>query len=363
MTNPAAQEHTHAVDGRSGAAMIEIDGAQGEGGGQLVRNAVAVAAVTGAAIRITQIRAKRRNPGLAAQHAAAVRAVAALCDAQTEGVQPGSTTLCFRPRRLRGGEFEVDVGTAGSIPLVLQAMLPAAVATGERVVMNIRGGTDVRAAPPIDYLRLVLLPLLAMLGVQTELSIARRGYFPKGGGEVRLALQPVSRLRPFTVLERGPLHRIEAQAHVARLPRQIAERMQAAARAALPPGMAVQATIDVIAPHLTLGAGGAIVLRALAAHTLLGSAQVAERGVPAERLGQLAASALTRDLDAAATLDIHAADQMLVFLALADGPSAFRAAELSSHAATAIWLLEKLTPARFSVEPAAPGVAVRVRPK
>lgn len=342
--------------------MVEIDGAHGEGGGQLVRMAVAVSAVTGTPVRVSDIRAKRRVPGLAAQHAAAVRAVAALCDAECEGVQPRSTVITFRPRRLHGGEFEVDIGTAGSIALVLQAMLPAAVATGQRVAVTIRGGTDVRAAPPIDYVRMVLLPLLERMGVHVELTLARRGYVPKGGGEVRLALPPVMRLLPLVLEERGLVERIEAHAHVAHLPRQIAERMAGAARAALPPGLAVEAEVEVCAPDLALGPGGAIVLRALTAHTTLGAAQVAQRGVPAERLGQAAAQSLARDLDAGATLDIHAADQMLVFLAMAGAPCAFRAAALGSHARTAIWLLERLTPARFSVEAAPPGVLVRVRP-
>ena len=343
--------------------MLEVDGSHGEGGGQLVRTAVAISAVIGVPIRVTNIRGKRRTPGLAAQHAAAVHAVAALCDAQCEGVQTGSTTITFSPRRLRGGEFEVEVGTAGSIALVLQAMLPAAIATGQRVVMSIRGGTDVRAAPPIDYVRLVLQPLLAIMGVHAELNVVRRGYYPKGGGEVRLALQPVTRLLPFVVKQRGPVRRIEAHAHVAHLPRQIAERMQAAARGALPADIAVEARVEVCAPELAFGPGGAIVLRALARHTTLGAAQVAERGVPAERLGLTAAQTLRRDLDAAATLDIHAADQMLVFFALADGPCAFRAAPLSSHARTTMWLLEQLTPVRFSVADAGQGVSVRVVPR
>ncbi len=347
---------------RAPCAMVEIDGAHGEGGGQLVRMAVAVAAARGVPVRIVNIRARRRLPGLAAQHAAAVHAVAALCDAQCEGVELRSTALSFRPRSLHGGEFGVDVGTAGSIALVLQAMLPAALATGERVGVTIRGGTDVRAAPSVDYLRLVLLPLLERMGVQAELSIQRRGYYPKGGGEVRLALQPTSRLRPFAVDQAGPVERIEAHVHVAHLPRQIAERMERAARAGLPPAVPVDARVEVCRPELASGPGGSILLRALAAHTVLGAAQVAERGVPAEQLGQTAARMLTRDLQAAATLDVHAADQLPVFLALADGPSLFRASELSSHAATAMWLLERLTTARFRVQSEPPGVLVRVHP-
>lgn len=251
--------------------MVEIDGAHGEGGGQLVRTAVAVAAVSGVPIRIVNIRAHRKVPGLAAQHVAAVHAVAALCDAQCEGVDLRSAMLTFRPRRLHGGEFDVDVGTAGSIALVLQAMMPAAAASGERVVVTIRGGTDVRAAPPVDYLRLVLLPLLAGMGLRAEMGIQRRGYFPKGGGEVRLALQPTVRLRPFAVDQAGPVRRIEALAHVAHLPRQIADRMERAARAGLPPAVPVEARVEVCSPQLAFGPGGGILLRALAAHTVLGA--------------------------------------------------------------------------------------------
>jgi RNA 3'-phosphate cyclase len=341
---------------------VEIDGAHGEGGGQLVRTAVTIAAVRGVAIRVADIRAGRRHPGLAAQHVAAVRAVAALCDAHCDGVEVGSRSLSFTPRRLRGGEFDIDVGTAGSIALVLQAMLPAAIASGERVAVHLRGGTDVRAAPPIDYLRLVLLPLLAGMGVHAELDVLRRGYYPPGGGEVRLALQPVARLRPFAAETRGAIGPIEIHAHVARLPLQIAERMASAAREALPADLPTESHVALCAPELSGSPGGAVVLRTACDHGVLGAAEVAERGVPAERLGRAAAESLLRDLEVGATLDVHAVDQMLVYQALADGPSVFRAAPPSSHAATAMWLLERLAGARFDVAPGDRGVTVRVRP-
>ena len=343
-------------------AVIEIDGAHGEGGGQLVRTAVSLAAARGVPVRIVNIRARRRVPGLAAQHAAAVRAVAALCDAQCDGADVRSTSLTFAPGRLHGGEFAIDVGTAGSITLVLQAMLPAAVASGERVAVTIRGGTDVPAAPPLDYTCWVLLPLLARLGVSAELAIARRGYYPKGGGEVTLVLQPVSRLAAFNEPTLGALTAIEIRSHVTRLAREIALRMEGAARAELAPAPPVDAAIEVCDPRFALGPGGAIVLRALSAGTVLGSAQVAERGVRAERLGQTAARVLMRDVHGGATLDLHAADQMLVFLAMARGESVFRASSISSHAATAMWLLQRLAPVRFDVQPTAQGVFVRVRP-
>lgn len=341
---------------------IEIDGAHGEGGGQVVRTAVAVSAATGVPVRVGNIRARRRDPGLAAQHVLAVRAVAALCDAQCEGVELRSTALSFSPRRPHGGEFEFDVGTAGSVALVLPAMLPAGLASGQRVAATVRGGTDVRAAPPTDYVRLVLVPLLERMGVHMELEIARRGYYPQGGGEVRFVLQPLSRLQPLVVTQPVAMQRVEVYAHVSRLPRQIAERMEAAARTELPPDLPCQARVDVCGEDRAAGPGGAIVLRAPAEPYVLGAGQVAERGVPAERLGQLAGQALAQDLRCGATLDVHAADQLLVFMALADGESAFRAARVSSHASTAMWLLERLTGARFVVRTDAAGVLVNVTP-
>lgn len=343
-------------------AVIEIDGAYGEGGGQLVRTAVAVAAVKGLPIRVYNVRARRRNPGLAPQHVAAVRAVAALCDADCTGVEPRSTVLTFAPRALRGGDFEWDVGTAGSVTLVLQAVLPALVAARDRCRAAIRGGTDVPAAPPADYLRLVLLPLLAAMGVRAELTIARRGYYPRGGGEVRLTVEPTARLQPFVVDDAGPLRGIAIDAHVAHLPREIAQRMADAARSVLRASVPVQERVEVVAPERAVGPGGAILLRALTQHATLGAAAVAERGVRAEDLGRRSAESLLRDLGAQATLDVHAADQMLVYMALAHGRSSFRTAAVSSHARTAMALLQRLAATRFGIAPAGDALLVQVTP-
>ena len=339
--------------------MLEIDGAHGEGGGQLVRTAVALAAIRGTPVRVRNVRAGRRNPGLAPQHVAAVSAVASMCDARCAGVQPRSSELTFAPGRPRGGHYRVDVGTAGSITLVLQAMLPVALVAAERCEIAVRGGTDVRAAPPADYFRFVLLPLLRRMGLRADLTVERRGYYPKGGGEVRLRLDPPARLAPFVADQAEPVDGFDVYAHVARLPREIAGRMVDAALPALPAGPPVDLSVESIGAERSGGPGGAIVLCARTATTVLGAARVAERGVRAERLGRAAADDLAADLRAGATLDLHAADQMLVFLALAQGESRFRARELSSHARTALWLLERFGAARFVVE--ADGRAVQVR--
>lgn len=328
--------------------MREIDGSYGEGGGQLVRTACALAAITGESLTLTDIRARRAPPGLAPQHLTAVRAIAEMCDAAVEGLAVRSPALSFRPGRPRGGRFTFDVGTAGSIPLVAQAVLPVALACGAPVQMRLIGGTDVRAAPPLDYLRFVFLPLLAKLGLDVKLTLVRRGYYPRGGGgggEVEVAVLP-GRPRALQVETPGPLQEIAGVAHVANLPAHIAERMHRSARRVLAAYPRARIDEQVLGREEAIGPGGAIVLWARTAHSVLGGAAVAQRGVPAEQIGEDAARALLVELTAGAALDIHAADQILIYLAQAQGASAFTARELSSHARSTLWLLQQFLPLR-----------------
>jgi RNA 3'-phosphate cyclase len=343
--------------------VLEIDGCYGEGGGQLLRTAVALAAVTGREIALRNIRAKRDKPGLAPQHLSAVRAVATLCDARVEGLELRSQTLRFAPGALLGGEHRVDIGTAGCVSLVLQALLPAMAASGRSCAVTVTGGTDVRQAPSIDYLAHVLLPLLERMGVDARLEVIRRGYYPRGGGEVRLQLGP-SRLRPIALEEPGGLLAIEGHAHVANLPEHIATRMRDAAleRLAAVPGPAARIDVEVLGPAEAVGRGGAILVWARTEHTLLGAGRVAELGVRAETLGAAVAEELTCDLAAAATVDLHAADQLLVYLALARGGS-YLARSVTTHAHTAMWLIEQFLPVRFAAAPKGELVRVSVSPR
>lgn len=337
--------------------MLEIDGSYGEGGGQLVRTAVALAAVTGRGVRIRGIRARRRTPGLAAQHLTAIRAVAALAQGELEGDRIGSMEIAFRPGALRGGEFRFAVGTAGSVTLVLQALLPVAVRAPRPCAFRITGGTDVPASPPLDYLRRVLLPILGTLGVEARLECLRRGYYPRGGGEVAVEVRP-GRLEPLVCEAPGRLRALRGYAHVAGLPRHVLERMGRAARAQL--GQPVELEEKLLGAEEALGPGGALVLVAEAAHTRLGASAVAQRGVPAERLGSTAAQALLQELACGATLDLHASDQALVYLALAGGTSSFYARALTSHAATTLWLLQQFLPLRWETQPEASRTRIRL---
>jgi RNA 3'-terminal phosphate cyclase (ATP) len=328
---------------------LEIDGSYGEGGGQLLRTAVALAAITRREVLIQDIRARRRPPGLAPQHLAAVRAVSGLCNAETDGLELRSTELRFRPAVVCGGEHRVDVGTAGSVTLVLQAMLPVMLTAGTTVSATITGGTDVRQAPPVDYLAQVLLPLLARMGAHAVLDVTKRGYYPAGGGELRIAVAP-SVLRPVALDEPGGLIGIEGVAHVANLPAHIACRMREAALRTLGsvPGFAPSIELRLLPRGTARGHGGAIVVWARTAHSVLGASRVAERGVRAETLGADVGAELASDLAAGAGVDVHAADQLPIYLALAGG-GACTTRVVTPHAQTAMWLIEQFLPVRFLV--------------
>ena len=323
--------------------MLTIDGSYGEGGGQLVRSAVALAAITGEAIELHGIRARRTPPGLAPQHVTAVQAVAALCGAEIEGLRVSSPALRFRPGRLRGGHYRFDVGTAGSLTLVLQAVLPVAALCDTPVTLVLTGGTDVRAAPPLDYLRYVFLPLLAQAGVNVTLDLRRRGYYPRGGGEIEVRVHP-GRPRSLLLMQPHPVTALRGLAHAANLPGHIIERMQRSASLVLADIAPVAIEQESVAPAQAHGQGGAIVLWAQARDRFLGGAAVAQRGVAAEQIGQSAAQALRAEIVAGATLDVHAADQILIYLALARGTSGFLVRTITSHAETTLWLLRRFFP-------------------
>lgn len=332
-------------------SLLEIDGSSGEGGGQLSRYAMALAAITGRPIHLQNIRARRAKPGLMAQHLTAMRAVAEVCGGELEGAELGAAEIRFTPGQIKGGDYRFDVGTAGSITLVLQALLPVVLHADGPCRLAITGGTDVKMAPPVDYLRLVFLPWLARMGVRVDIEGVRHGYYPRGGGEVVLKVMPCAQLAPLLVESPGALRAIRGVAHVARLPMHIPERMAGAATACLGNFRPVEIEIRVLAEDESCGTGGALVLAAETEHSLLGAAAVAERGVRAEQLGEDAGHALRAELEAGAALDIHAADQLLIYAAQAQGPSRFTVRDVSLHARTVMWLIEQFLPVRFRVEP------------
>lgn len=339
--------------------MIVIDGAHGEGGGQIVRGAVALATVTHQECRIENIRAKREKPGLAAQHVAAARAVAELSSAEVEGLEVGSRVLVFRPGEVKAGSYAIDVGTAGSVTLVLQACLPVAFAAPAAVRLRLTGGTDVPWSPPLDYLARVFLPLLRRCGGQADITTIRRGYYPRGGGVVEAIVSPTAVWRPLLSEEPKPPRTIRGIAHASHLPEEVPKRMKHAAMRRLHGRGDVKIEERLYAGDEAIGQGAALVLWTDSEGSLLGADSLGARGKPSEQVAKEAATALVAELDGGSTLDIHAADQLLLYLAQAVEASAFLVREVSGHLVTQAWLLEHFTGRSISIEPK--GTAWRVR--
>jgi len=339
---------------------VEVDGSRGEGGGQVLRLAVALSAATGRAVRVANVRANRERPGLAAQHAAAVRAVAALCGARTEGVEVGSRTVAFAPARPVGGEASVEVGTAGSVSLVLQAALGAlsgASAGGSR--LSVGGGTDVIRAPSWDYLVHVLLPALARAGMQCEATCERRGFYPTGGGRVTAALPSRGDpLRPLAPSSTGAA-RIEGSIVWSGLPDHVPQRIDHAIRKGLLGRDVARITrtrVDASCPGVvaTVWAdlGGAVV----------GASMVGRRGLLSEEIGSALATEVAADIDAGATVDAHLLDQLVPCAAMAGGTSVLRARGVSLHASTALEVAAAFVPLEVGREESEGTVALTIAP-
>ncbi len=337
-------------------SLIEIDGSVLEGGGQILRTTLALSALTGKPVRIFNIRAKRSNPGLQAQHLTCVRAVAELCNAKVEGAYKGSKELVFIPGKLRSGNFRFDIGTAGSISLVIQAILPVLVFAPGRCTVEITGGTDVHWSPPIDYVRYVLLPILSRMGVKAEVQVLRRGHYPRGGGHVRLTVDPVDKLRPINSIDFGNVQEIKGRSHCVKLPAHVAERQAKAATEFLrKQGINVPINIDIetYPPHRDphLGPGSGIVLWAISDKgEIIGADAVGEKGKPAEQVGQEAAMKLVEDLRTGKAFDRHMADMLIPYIALAEGYSKIGVAKLTLHTITNIYITEKILGVKFKVD-------------
>ena len=327
--------------------MIEIDGSLGEGGGQIVRTAVALSAVTGKPVRITRIRQGRSKPGLAAQHARAITALAVICDARTSGATPGSSEIVFTPGEIRGGRHRVEIGTAGSVTLLMQCLLPALLRADAPSSLHILGGTDVNWSPTVDYFKNVFLPALSSFGAKVSLDVLQRGYYPRGQGEVLLEVEPAklkaSQLAGWA-FDTGQIiqNTVQGVSHCSSLPEHVAARQaDSAAEVLQQAGYAARITeqalrLPSMGSGITLWSG------------CKGASSLGERGLPAEKVGRRAAEELIIELKSPARVDVHLADQLIPYLALAGGCCTVR--EISLHARTNIWTVGHFLDAKIEIK-------------
>jgi RNA 3'-terminal phosphate cyclase (ATP) len=334
--------------------MIEIDGSIGEGGGQVLRTSLALAAVLRREVRIFNIRAGRTDPGLKAQHLTSAIAVTQICGASSRGLQIGSTEFSFSPGAIKAGSFRFDVGTAGSITLVLQTLMPLLPFAPGKVELEIRGGTDVKWSPPIDYLQLVTLPILERMNVQGSILVARRGHYPKGGGIVRFTAIPTPVLKNIIGREGGDEKAITGVSHSVKLPVSVAERQASAATRVIEekgfPRPKIE--IDVSENSSHLGPGSGIVLCATRPNeALLGADSLGERGRPAEVVGEDAARWLLEEIGSGAFLDRHMGDMIVPYVALAEGVSEVSLSQVTLHTLTNVQVAEQIAGVQFDPLP------------
>lgn len=316
--------------------MLRIDG--GDGGGQVVRSAIGLSALTGTPVTITDVRGARPAPGLKRQHLAAIECLAAITSAETEGAELGSQRISFIPGPVTPGSYEANIETAGSTTLVADAVLPLALVIDRPLSVTVHGGTDVKWSPPADYLRRVKLPLLADHGLIAVIEVDRRGYYPEGGGEMTLRIGP-SDLRQFDLVDRGALDEVSvtgsASADLAA--DEVARRLVRAARQELDdagfPVAQLETTYD-DAPST----GAAIVLNASYEDGALGASTLGEPGVPAESVASDAVESLRSRHRRPAAVDKYLADQLLGLLAIAGGE--LRIPTVTEHVRTSLAVLE-----------------------
>jgi RNA 3'-phosphate cyclase len=327
--------------------VIEIDGSTGEGGGQILRSALALSMITGKAMRIRNIRARREKPGLRPQHLAAVKASAKISSATVQGAELGSGSLSFEPGEVRSGRYRFEIGTAGSTSLLLQAIfIPLALSNGTSSVV-LCGGTHVPNSPCFHYLELHWLEFMRRIGYQSEITLEQAGFYPAGGGSLRATIRPAKARRSLELTARGVLRKIEGLSGVANLDLEIATRQKHQALRRLEPQ--IKATkiksIDMPSP----GKGTFLLLKADFEHSQCCYCALGAPGKRAEVVADEAVNALEEFLASDGALDQYLTDQLLLPLAFAPQPSQIKTAKITQHLITNARVVQLFLPVKIEI--------------
>ena len=329
-------------------APVYIDGSLGEGGGQILRTSMALAALLGQPVEIDKIRANRKQPGLKTQHLAGVLALAEITDAEIKGAHKHSTNLVFLPRTIKGGKYRFEISTAGAACMLFSAVLPPLLFALQPSEIIITGGTHVPFSPPFHYLARVFLNALRKMGAEVELELIRWGFYPKGGGEIRAHVKPCRKLESLQLPRRGPLKELKLSAYSANLPNHIVHREIAHAGKSL-----VQYSEYLCSNPVqchALSPGNFVFLEADYEHVIAGFTALGKRGKPAEEVADEVCLSF-RDFDRTmATMDSHLTDQLILYMALAHGESFFTAEKATSHLLTNIDIIKSFLTAGMHVD-------------
>ncbi len=310
--------------------MIKIDGSYGEGGGQILRTAIALSCITGEAVEVYNIRANRPKPGLAMQHVKGIEAAREIANAKVEGLKKGSTKITFFPGKVKGKQLKIDVGTAGSVTLILQVISPISMVADREVEVFIKGGTDVNWSPPVDYMKNVTFYGLKKMGGKAELLVLERGYYPKGGGKVRAFFEPSKLLGLEFKPEKVKV--VKGVSHCQNLPAHVAERQAKSAKELLP--FETEIEIEV---RKGISTGSGITLWC----GLIGGSSLGEKGKKAEVVGREAANRFLEGVNSKAALDEWVGDQIMVFASIASGVTKYTVSKVTMHQISNAYVINK----------------------
>ena len=340
---------------------LKVDGSSGEGGGQILRMAVAFSAALSVPVKVTNIRSGRRQPGLKPQHAAALRILRDVFDADLLGDSEGSTEVEFTPGTPRQSSVSVDMKTAASVTLVLQAVVPAVSLAERGLHIELTGGTDVPWAPTLDYFSDVAAHAYRKIGIGLSVKSSRRGYYPVGGGHIEAAIEPSAGVVPLRSEEvAGPaVATIVSRASL--LPREVAER-QAKASSSLLARMGLRSLQAEVSSETSASPGTSILVRTSDGGRMIGGDSIGERGKPAEEVGEEAAMRYANAVKSGASIDSYVADMVIPLLSLAKGESFVRVPEATMHLKTGLDLAAQFTGCKSTVEKSGPSCLVRVSP-
>jgi len=337
---------------------IHIDGRQGEGGGQILRTSLALAALLRQPVTIDNIRANRVQPGLKTQHLAGVLALARITDAEVIGAHKHSTSLDFAPRTIKGGKYRFEITTAGAASMLFGAVLPALLFAPQPSEVTITGGTHVPFSPPFHYLDKIFLPAVRKLGGRLDLELVRWGFYPKGGGAIRAHVNPCNTLRGLQLAKRGELKSLHfAACSSVHLPEHIVRReIDHAERRLQMYTDRLRTTASVCESY---SPGNFVFLEAGYEHATAGFSALGKRGKPAEEVAEEACRYFNDFEKTAATVDSHLADQLILYTTLALGDSFFITEKVTSHLTTNIAVIRKFLPVEIDLNATTGQVSVK----
>ena len=341
--------------------MLEIDGSHGSGGGQIIRTALALSTITGKAFEAFNIRKGRPKPGLKAQHMHCIKALEQLCNAKSKFVELGSEKLIYEPEKIKGQTISIDIGTAGSVSLLLQSLLIPGFFSDNPVRLKITGGTSGKWAMPYDFFNNVFVPQIRKYCKEIDVKLIRRGYYPKGGGKIDIKITPLkdkTKLPKLNSIDQGKLIQIKGISHSSKFleKAQVAERQAKAAKLLL---NKFEVPVNIQTEYTdTLCPGSGITLWAIFSKDpneidltnpiILGADALGERGKPAEKVGQEAAEKLIKEIESKAPIDNHTADNLIPFLALFGGQ--IKISQITNHTKTNIWVCEQFLDKKFEID-------------